>query len=209
MKKQVLRSVILGALATVAAGVSTMAQADGTASLDLTVNANITAGTCSASVLDGAGATNTIAFGNVYISEVFAKTKVKPFKLRFSDCAGLKDKKANVELISATKTEKSNGCAGGYSNNKEFPNASTSITKANKTAVEVWTTATPEGSDSVQFNCGNSTSTIQTVDLSGVTESNPVDFDLSARMVPVSGSAITILSAGDFYSGTIFKITYQ
>lgn len=48
MKKQVLRGVILGALATMTAGVSTMAQADGTASLDLTVNANITAGTCSA-----------------------------------------------------------------------------------------------------------------------------------------------------------------
>ncbi|EEG4411414.1 fimbrial protein, partial [Salmonella enterica subsp. enterica serovar Schwarzengrund] len=47
MKKQVLRGVILGALATMTAGVSTMAQADGTASLDLTVNANITAGTCS------------------------------------------------------------------------------------------------------------------------------------------------------------------
>ncbi|EGA33815.1 putative fimbrial protein StaE [Salmonella enterica subsp. enterica serovar Montevideo str. IA_2009159199] len=93
MKKQVLRGVILGALATMTAGVSTMAQADGTASLDLTVNANITAGTCSASVLDGETATDTIAFGNVYISEVFAKTKVKSFKLRFSDCAGLKDKK--------------------------------------------------------------------------------------------------------------------
>nr|WP_223196858.1 hypothetical protein [Salmonella enterica] len=49
MKKQVLRGVILGALATMTAGVSTMTQADGTASLDLTVNANITAGTCSAS----------------------------------------------------------------------------------------------------------------------------------------------------------------
>lgn len=32
MKKQVLRGVILGALATMTAGVSTMAQADGTAS---------------------------------------------------------------------------------------------------------------------------------------------------------------------------------
>ena len=56
------------------AGVS-MAQADGTAQLDLTVEANITAGTCAASVVDGETATNTIAFGNVYISEVLQKQK--------------------------------------------------------------------------------------------------------------------------------------
>ena len=72
MKKQLLRGLMIGALATMGAGVSTMAQADGTAQSDLTVEANITAGTCAASVVDGETATNTIAFGNVYISEVFA-----------------------------------------------------------------------------------------------------------------------------------------
>ena len=75
MKKQFLRGLIFGALATMGTGVSTLAQADGTASLDLTVEANITAGTCSASVVDGETATNTIGFGNVYISEVFCKNK--------------------------------------------------------------------------------------------------------------------------------------
>lgn len=137
MKKQVLRGVILGALATMTAGVSTMAQADGTASLDLTVNANITAGTCSASVLDGETATDTIAFGNVYISEVFAKTKVKSFKLRFSDCAGLKDKKASLVIA-----PRDAGCAGSDSTNAEFANASTATSKAQRTAVELWTTDT-------------------------------------------------------------------
>lgn len=138
MKKQVLRGVILGALATMTAGVSTMTQADGTASLDLTVNANITAGTCSASVLDGETATDTIAFGNVYISEVFAKTKVKSFKLRFSDCAGLKDKKASLVIA-----PRDAGCAGSDSTNAEFANASTATSKAQRTAVELWTTDTP------------------------------------------------------------------
>ncbi|UQQ18067.1 hypothetical protein MYA98_08860 [Salmonella sp. WGH-01] len=52
-----------------------MTYADGTNSLDLTVNANITAGTCSASVVEGDTITDTIAFGNVYISEVYAKVK--------------------------------------------------------------------------------------------------------------------------------------
>ena len=203
MKKRLLLGVISSAMATIGAGLPTQALADGTAKLDLTVNANITAGTCSASVLDGATKTNTIAFGNVYISEVFGKTKVKPFKLQFSDCAGLQDKKATVSLAPAA----GKGCAGGSSNNPEFANGSTSSSKAAKVGVEVWSTETPEGTDSVQFNCGAPAS--QTVDLSGVTSTTPVDFPLSARMVPVSGSAITQLTAGDFYSPTTFTITYQ
>lgn len=98
MKKQILRVVIFSSLIATGAGISTMTYADGTNSLDLTVNANITAGTCSASVVEGDTITDTIAFGNVYISEVYAKSKIKPFKLRFSDCVGLKDKKAKFRL---------------------------------------------------------------------------------------------------------------
>lgn len=204
MKKQFLRGLIIGALATMGTGVSTLAQADGTASLDLTVEANITAGTCAASVVDGETATSTIAFGNVYISEVFAKTKVKPFKLRFSECAGLKDKTATVVLTHAAS---GGGCAGGSGNNPEFANMSSSSGKANKAALEVWTTETPAGSGSVQLSCG--TPNAQTVDLSSATSTTPVDFPLSARMAPVSGSAITTITAGDFFTPTTFTITYQ
>ena len=203
MKKQYLHSLIVAAVALISAGLSTSAVADGTPSLDLTVQANITAGTCAASVLDGSTATNTIGFGNVYISEVFAKTKVKPFKLRFSDCAGLKDKKATVTLAPSA----GRGCAGGSSNLPEFSNSSTSSTKASKTAVEVWTTDTPAGTDSVQFNCF--TKNAQIVDLSNATSTTPVEYLLSARMVPVTGTAITAITAGDFYSPTTFTITYQ
>ncbi|AWV28320.1 MULTISPECIES: fimbrial protein [Citrobacter] len=202
MKKQLLRGLMIGALATMGAGVSTMAQADGTAQLDLTVEANITAGTCAASVVDGETATNTIAFGNVYISEVFAKTKVKPFKLRFSECAGLKDKTATVTL-----SPNNVGCSGGDSNQAAFANSSTSSTKASKTGVEVWTTSTPGGTDSVQFHCYNKNP--ETVDLSSATTTTPVDYPLSARMVAVQGAALSGITAGDFYSPTTFTITYQ
>lgn len=204
MKKQFLRGLIFGALATMGTGVSTLAQADGTASLDLTVEANITAGTCAASVVDGETATNTIGFGNVYISEVFAKTKVKPFKLRFSECAGLKDKTATVVLDHAAS---GGGCAGGNGQNAEFANMSSSESKAGKVAVEVWTTETPAGTNSVQLHCYNKNA--QTVDLSAATSTTPVDFPLSARMAPVTGSALNTLTAGDFYSPTTFTITYQ
>lgn len=202
MKKQVLRGVMLSTLAVIAASVSTIAQADGTASLDLTVNANITAGTCATSIVDGETPTDTIAFGNVYISEVYAKSKVKAFKLRFSDCAGLKDKKASLVIA-----PRGAGCAGGNSSNAEFANATTSTSKAQKTAVEVWTTDTPAGADSVQFHCYNKNA--QEIDLSSASATTPVDYPLSARMVAVTGNAITALTAGDFYSPTTFTITYQ
>ncbi|EDU6364221.1 fimbrial protein [Salmonella enterica] len=204
MNTQLFRSMVIGALTVISIGGVTNARAaDGTPSLDLTVDANITAGTCSASVLEGSTATNSIAFGDVYISEVFAKSKVKPFKLRFSNCAGLKDKTATVTLAPASGT----GCAGGWSDNAEFSNASSSSSKAQRTAVEVWTTETPEGTDSVQFNCY--TKNPQTVNLADASATKPIDFPLSARMVPVTGFSITDLTAGDFYSPTMFTITYQ
>ncbi|ECC1691930.1 fimbrial protein [Salmonella enterica subsp. salamae] len=202
MKNKLLCGVVAGTLAAISAGFSTQAIADGTASLDLKVDANITAGTCSASILDGATETSVINFGNVYVSEVWAKTKVKPFKLRFSDCAGLKDKKASLVIA-----PRNAGCAGGHSNNAEFSNASPETSKAQRTAVELWTTDTPEGSNSVQFHCYNKNA--QEIDLSSVSSTTSVDYPLSARMVPVTGFAITELTAGDFYSPTTFTITYQ
>lgn len=203
MKKQFFRGLMVGALATVGAGVSTFAQADGTPSLDLTVNANITAGTCSASVVGKEGETNTIGFGNVYISEVAAKTKIETFKLRFSDCAGLVGKKATVVLAPAAGT----GCAGGNSQNAEFANVTKQTPKAEKTAVEVWTTDTPAGTDSVQFHCFNKNA--QIVDLANASTTDPLEFPLSARLVPVSGYGMAAITAGDFYSPTTFTITYQ
>ncbi|EHL3467003.1 fimbrial protein [Salmonella enterica] len=201
MKRQLLPGAIAGIL--IASGVAVIPAAQATEQLKLTVDANITDGTCSVAVLEGELPTNTIAFGNVYISEVFAKTQVKPFKLRFSNCAGLVDKKATVTLAPAAGI----GCAGGETTNAEFSNASSSTTKAAKTGVEVWTTETPEGADSVQFHCYNKTP--QTVDLSGASANTPVDYPLSARMVPVTGAGISQLSAGDFYSPTVFTVTYQ
>lgn len=203
MKKQLLRGLLIGALTCVGAGVAPLAQADGTSSLDLTVNANITTGTCSASIIGKGGATNTIGFGNVYISELIAKTKVETFKLRFSDCAGLKEKKATVVLAPAAGT----GCAGGKSQNAEFSNATTQTPKAERTAVEVWTTDVPESADSEQFHCYNKNA--QTVDLAGASTTTPLDFPLSARMVAVSGFGVSDITAGDFYSPTVFTITYQ
>lgn len=90
--------VIATLIATVAVGasVSNNFTYASTTSSSLTVNSNLTMGTCSAKVMDTSdNVINTVDIGNVYISELAAKSKVKPFKIRFSDCAGLPEKVLN------------------------------------------------------------------------------------------------------------------
>lgn len=204
MKKQLLRGIIVGALATFATGIPTFAQADGTPSLDLTVKANLTSGTCSASVVDGQTETNTIAFGNVYLSEVSAKSKSKTFVLRFSNCAGLKDKKATFKLVPnnidcAGLTNKTDG---------QFDNAILPADGgSSKVVVDVWTTETLGGTDKARLHCWSKPE--QTVDLSTATLTQPVDVPLKAYLARQSGTAITDMVAGNFRSPTTFIITYQ
>lgn len=211
MKKQLLRGLIVGALAAAGAGLSPLAQADvaGTPSLDLTVNAEIKAGTCSASVLNRAGnPTNIINLGEIYLSEIAAVDdltrtggKVEPFTLQFSDCAGLQERTATVYLAPAPNY----GCAGGNSNLPTFANAAPAATKADKTALEVWTTNVPGGADSVQLQCF--TKNKVTVDLSDASTGKSVDFPLSAQLVPVTKNAA--MTPGDFTAPTVFTIAYQ
>lgn len=200
MKKQLLHSVIVGVLAAVSASISIPSLA-GTSSLDLTVDANITSGTCSVSVLDGDTATNTIAFGSVYLSEVAAAIKVKAFALRFSDCAGIPNKKAKL-VIAPNNVQ----CPGTNHTNGQFPNASTATDKAVGTNVELWPTSVPETSGTVKFHCWSKNP--QEIDLTGASTTAPVDYPLSARLVAESGLSAASRTAGDFYSPTIFTITY-
>ncbi|EEE2001259.1 fimbrial protein [Salmonella enterica subsp. enterica serovar Kotte] len=198
MKIKLISVMALSATVT-GALISTMAQA-GTSSLDLTVNSNVTMGTCTASLLnDNGSSTSTIAFGDVYISEIGAKSKVKTFKLRFTDCAGIPQQKALVTL-----TPRGTGCSGSSA---AFANSSTAASKANNTAVEIWTTKTPEGSSSVQMQCSNANT--QEVNIASASGSQYVDYDLSARMVIAPGQVLSSVSAGDFYSPATFTISYQ
>ncbi|EKY4872307.1 fimbrial protein [Escherichia coli] len=199
--------VIATLIATVAVGVSfnsNFASAS-TTSASLTVNSNLTMGTCSAQVLDSSNkATDTVAVGNVYISELAAKSKVQPFKIRFSDCAGLPGKSAQLVLAPRPGTN----CAGGQSNTAGFAN---SISSANggssRAAVEVWTTTAPEGSGSQQFSCVQRN--VITVDLSSASTTQPYDYDLSARMIIAEGRTVNDVLPGKFLSPTTFTITYQ
>lgn len=71
----------------------------GTTSATLTVDSIVTMGTCTSTLLDTNDTQiSTVAFGDVYISELVNKSKKKAFKIRFSDCAGIPGKKAKVKL---------------------------------------------------------------------------------------------------------------
>lgn len=75
--------VIATLIATVAVGVSfnsNFASAS-TTSASLTVNSNLTMGTCSAQIMDNSNKViNEVVFGNVYISELGAKAKCNSLK---------------------------------------------------------------------------------------------------------------------------------
>ncbi|HCB4954519.1 fimbrial protein [Salmonella enterica] len=197
MKKQLLCGVVAGALAIINLGVLPGAHAaNGTSSLDLTVEANLTTGTCSATVMDGDTETTTIKLGDdIALSEVIAKSRVKPFKVRFTDCAGLPESTASLRLA-----RRGGSCAG--SNGPAFRNQGGTSAGI---GLEVWTTAEPEGNGSVQLIC-NSPNTV-TVNVSTAKGTTNMDYDLSARLVDVTG--VGTATAGTFTSPTVLTISYK
>ncbi|MDM9276333.1 fimbrial protein, partial [Citrobacter koseri] len=62
-----------------------------------------------------------------------------------------------------------------------------------------------------RFYCGHAATDLHTIDLSTATSTTPLDYPLSARLVPVStgSTLLSQLTAGDFLASTIFTITYQ
>lgn len=198
--------VIATLIATVAVGASVsnnLAYA-GTTSASLTVNSNLTMGTCSAKILDTSDTvTDTVAFNNVYISELAAKSKVQPFKIRFSDCAGLPGKvlnsywhpKVSVALVACLT----------------LPALQINLTPPPKVVqaeqLSKYGRLRPRGSGSKQFSCIQRN--VANVDLSNASTTQPYDFDLSARMILAEGRTVNDALPGSFLSPTTFTITYQ
>ncbi|KAB3044547.1 pilus protein [Escherichia coli] len=77
-----------------------------TDSIGLTVITTVEIGTCTATLVnDSDQDISVVDFGDVYISEINAKTKVKTFKLKFKDCAGIPNKKAQIKLTKRATCE--------------------------------------------------------------------------------------------------------
>ncbi|EHE9874378.1 fimbrial protein [Escherichia coli] len=185
-------------------GIITHSALAGTTSASLTVDSIITMGTCTAQLLDTDNKeTSIVDIGDVYISELRNETHKKPFKIRFSGCAGLPQKKALVKL-----TPRGIGCGGIYANAAGFANKNTGAGAAGRASVEVWTTKNAEDeSGSEIFNCFRPAN--KTVDLSTVTATKPYDYDLSAKMVVAEGRQLKDVTPGTFLSPATFTITYQ
>ena len=163
-----------------------------TDSIGLTVTTDVEMGTCTSTLTDdGTTKISTINFGDVYISEINAKTKIKTFKLQFKDCAGIPGKKAKIKLTTRAL------CEGNSNNGPGFANASTATAKAAAVAVEVWSTSTPGKNGAKQFSIANATG------------SNVVDYPMSAVLVVAKDKTVTDVTAGDFTAPATFTVTYN
>lgn len=88
-----------------------------TDSIGLTVITTVEIGTCTATLVnDSDQDISVVDFGDVYISEINAKTKVKTFKLKFKDCAGIPNKKAQIKLTKRATCEGTANDGAGFAN---------------------------------------------------------------------------------------------
>ena len=173
-----------------------------TDSIGLTVTTDVEMGTCTSTLTDdGTTKISTINFGDVYISEINAETKIKTFKLQFKDCAGIPGKKAKIKLTTRAL------CEGNSNNGPGFANASTATAKAAAVAVEVWSTSTPGKNGAKQFSCV--TPATEEVSIANATGSNVVDYPMSAVLVVAKDKTVTNVTAGDFTAPATFTVTYN
>ena len=172
-----------------------------TDSIGLTVIATVEMGTCTATLVnDSDQDISVVDFGDVYISEINAKTKVKTFKLKFKDCAGIPNKKAQIKLTKRAT------CEGTANDGAGFANGSTAADKASAVAVEVWSTVTPATGSATQFSCVTPAS--QEVTIS--TAANAVVYyPMSARLVVEKNKTVNNVTAGKFSAPATFTVTYN
>ncbi|QCT90347.1 fimbrial-like protein YadL [Escherichia sp. E4742] len=173
-----------------------------TDSIGLTVLTTVEMGTCTAKLVNDSNQDITaVEFGDVYISEINAKSKIKTFKLQFKDCAGIPGKKAQIKLTKRAT------CEGTSNDGPGFANGSTGTGQASAVAVEVWSTTTPAVGSATQFSCvapANKEVTIATA-----TGNNVVDYPMSARLVVEKDNTASNVTAGTFSAPATFTVTYN
>ena len=163
-----------------------------TDSIGLTVITTVEIGTCTATLVnDSDQDISVVDFGDVYISEINAKTKVKTFKLKFKDCAGIPNKKAQIKLTKRATCEGTANDGAGF---------------ASAVAVEVWSTETPATGSATQFSCVTPAS--QEVTISNAANA-VVYYPMSARLVVEKNKTVSNVTAGKFSAPATFTVTYN
>lgn len=165
-----------------------------------TFTASITAGTCTVTAMDNSGApTSAIAMGDIYLSEVKAKSRAIPFKLKFSDCLG---------LSTITVSNSVGVCSGTAAQDDAFANTLTGEDGAAGVGLEVWFGAVDGGRLLHCHAPQNNAANVITLGATPVTTAQTVTQDMNARIVPanVDGGA---MAAGMFNATVNFTLTYE
>ncbi|WP_148243740.1 fimbrial protein [Enterobacter asburiae] len=184
-----MKSSTLIALA-VSAGIFTASASaiTGTTSVQATFTSTIEAGTCTAQIQNAGGQPiSTLAFGDVFKSDLVAKSRSEPFKIAFSGCAGVKN--ASVQAIPGS----GGGCSGTSANGDSFA-------AGHATGFEVWKDTAESGT---LLSC--STKPTQNI----VISSSTTIVDMAARIVLAKGKNIADVTPGDASAPVTFVITYQ
>ncbi|EGQ5284721.1 fimbrial protein [Enterobacter hormaechei] len=159
----------------------------GTSSVKATFTSTIEAGTCTAQIQDASGKViTTLPFGDVYKSDLTAKSRSEPFKIAFSGCAGVKS--------ATVKAQKGTGgkCSGTTPGD--------SFDAGNATAFEVWKGTAGSGT---LLSCN--TPANQNVTIS----SGAAKLDLAARIVIAKDKVIGDVTTGNVSAPVTFVVTYQ
>lgn len=177
------------ALAVSAGMLSAAANAiTGTTSVSGTFTSTIEAGTCTAQIQNASGnPISTLAFGDVYKSDLTAQSRSEPFKIAFSGCAGVKS--ASVQTTKGT----GGNCSGDAKDGDSFD-------AGNAAAFEVWKDTAGNGT---LLSC--KTTPTQNVTISSGTGK----MDLAARIVIAKGKTISNVTTGNVTAPVTFVVTYQ
>ncbi|ESN16049.1 fimbrial protein [Enterobacter sp. MGH 24] len=184
-----MKSSTLIALA-VSAGIFTVSAnaITGTPSVQATFTSTVEAGTCTAQIQNTGGQPiSTLAFGDVFKSDLVAQTRSEPFKIAFSGCAGVKS--ASVEATAGA----GGSCSGNAKDGDSFD-------AANAAAFEVWKGTAGSGT---LMSCN--TKPVQNVSISG----GSATFNMAARIVLAKDKVIGDVTTGDVSAPVTFVVTYQ
>ncbi|MGS2874500.1 fimbrial protein [Enterobacter huaxiensis] len=160
----------------------------GTGSVEMTFTTEITSGTCTAKLVNSAGAESTeIAFGDVYKSDLVNKTRVEPLKISFTNCSGV-----SKATVSAAKGS-GGACTGTSANGDTYSGGQA-------TGFEVWSGVVDTG---LLMSCNTPPAAQDVTITDGIGE-----FPMNSRIVIAKDKTISDVGTGAVTAPVTFTIAY-
>ena len=182
--------IALSVSATLFSGMASAA-ITGTSSVQMDFQTKVIPGTCTAKVVNGAGAESSeIAFGDVYKSDLVNKTRVEPLKISLTNCSGVE--KATVSVASADGPKKN--CSGQSGTGSSFA-------AGLATGFEIWSGVVDTG---LLMNCNTPPAPQEVTITDGAGE-----FPMNSRIVIAEGRNISQVGTGAVNAALRFTVDYQ